>query len=121
MIYCREYDFDYSKSKPNRFAEKYTINMKRTVVLDSGCGGRFSEFGSGETRLCDFVARITTIKNTKDLKFKRRQSVGIFRIYDLSVRSQSNSSSYLLAAFLKSTFISKSNFSQIPNRRWRSF
>ena len=29
-----EYDFDYSKSKPNRFAEEYN-QMKRTVVLDS--------------------------------------------------------------------------------------
>ncbi len=29
-----EYNFDYSKSKPNRFAEKYN-QMQKTVVLDS--------------------------------------------------------------------------------------
>ena len=35
-----EYDLDYSKSKPNRFAEKYR-QMQRTVVLDSDVADKF--------------------------------------------------------------------------------
>lgn len=35
-----EYDLDYSKSKPNRFAEKYN-QMQRTIVLDSDIAAEF--------------------------------------------------------------------------------
>jgi len=35
-----EYDLDYSKPKPNRFAEKYE-QMQRTVVLDSDVAENF--------------------------------------------------------------------------------
>ena len=52
-----EYDFDYSKSKPNRFAEKYN-RMQRTVVLNSDVAVDFpsSEFVNEALR---FLARIT--------------------------------------------------------------
>ena len=52
-----EYDFDYSKSKPNRFAEKYN-QMKRTVVLDSDVA---EDFPSSEAvnEALRFLARIT--------------------------------------------------------------
>lgn len=52
-----EYDFDYSKSKPNRFAEKYN-RMQRTVMLDSDVAADFpsSESVNEELR---FLARIT--------------------------------------------------------------
>ena len=35
-----EYKLDYSKAKPNRFAEKYQ-QMQRTVVLDSDIADNF--------------------------------------------------------------------------------
>lgn len=35
-----EYNFDYSKAKPNRFAEKYHRNQ-RTVVLDEDIADGF--------------------------------------------------------------------------------
>ncbi len=35
-----EYDLDYSKSKPNRFAEKYN-QTQRTIVLDSDVADEF--------------------------------------------------------------------------------
>lgn len=52
-----EYEFDYSKSKPNRFAEKYN-QMKRTVVLDSDVA---EDFPSSEAvnEALRFLARIT--------------------------------------------------------------
>lgn len=52
-----EYDFDYSKSKPNRFAEKYN-RMKRTVVLDADVA---EDFPSSEAvnEALRFLARIT--------------------------------------------------------------
>lgn len=40
-----EYDFDYAKAKPNRFAEKYQ-QMQRTVVLDDDVA---EEFPSAES------------------------------------------------------------------------
>ena len=52
-----EYDLDYSKSKPNRFAEKYN-RMQRTVVLDSDVA---KDFPSAEAvnEVLRFLARIT--------------------------------------------------------------
>lgn len=35
-----EYDFDYSKSKPNRFAEEYN-QTRRAVVLDADIADEF--------------------------------------------------------------------------------
>ncbi len=52
-----EYNLDYSKSKPNRFAEKYN-RMQRTVVLDSDVA---EDFPSAEAvnEALRFLARIT--------------------------------------------------------------
>ena len=52
-----EYDFDYSKSKPNRFAEKYN-QMQRTVVLDSDIADKFPSAESVNEAL-RFLVRIT--------------------------------------------------------------
>jgi hypothetical protein len=37
-----EYDFDYSKARPNRFAEMTDEKLKRTVVLDPDIARVFS-------------------------------------------------------------------------------
>ncbi len=52
-----EYDLDFSKSKPNRFAEKYN-RMKISVVLDSDVA---EDFPSSEAvnEALRFLARIT--------------------------------------------------------------
>lgn len=52
-----EYDFDYTKSKPNRFAEEYN-QMKRTVVLDADVA---KDFPSSEAvnEALRFLSRIT--------------------------------------------------------------
>lgn len=52
-----EYDFDYSKSKTNRFAEKYS-QMQKTVVLDSDVA---EDFPSSEAvnEALRFLSRIT--------------------------------------------------------------
>lgn len=52
-----EYDLDFSKSKPNRFAEKYA-RMKRTVVLDSDVAEDFPNSEAVNEAL-RFLARIT--------------------------------------------------------------
>lgn len=52
-----EYDLDYSKSKPNRFAEKYQ-QMQRTVVLDEDVAEDFPSAESVNEAL-RFLARIT--------------------------------------------------------------
>ncbi len=52
-----EYDLDYSKSKPNRFAEKYN-QMQRTIVLDSDVAEDFPSAESVNEAL-RFLARIT--------------------------------------------------------------
>jgi hypothetical protein len=51
-----EYDFDYAKSKPNRFAEKYN-QMQRTVVLDSDVADDFPTSESVNEAL-RFLSRI---------------------------------------------------------------
>jgi hypothetical protein len=51
-----EYDFDYSKSKPNRFAEKYN-QMQRTIVLDSDIADKFPSAESVNEAL-RFLVRI---------------------------------------------------------------
>lgn len=57
-----EYDLDYSKSKPNRFAEKY-LQTRRTVVLDADVAEDFPSAESVNEAL-RFLARIT--KEHKD-------------------------------------------------------
>ncbi len=52
-----EYDLDYSKSKPNRFAKKYQ-QMQRTVVLDSDVAENFPSAESVNEAL-RFLVRIT--------------------------------------------------------------
>ncbi len=52
-----EYNLDFSKSKPNRFAEEYN-RIQRTVVLDSDVA---EDFPSSEAvnEALRFLARIT--------------------------------------------------------------
>lgn len=52
-----EYDFDYSKSKPNRFAEKYN-QMQTTVILDSDVAENFPSSEAVNEAL-RFLSRIT--------------------------------------------------------------
>ncbi len=52
-----EYDLDYSKSKPNRFAEKHQ-QMQRTVVLDSDVAENFPSAESVNEAL-RFLVRVT--------------------------------------------------------------
>ena len=57
-----EYDLDYSKSKPNRFAEKYQ-QMQRTVVLDSDVAEDFPSAESVNEAL-RFLVRVTRENKT---------------------------------------------------------
>ena len=52
-----EYDLDYKKSKPNRFAAKYE-KMQRTVVLDDDIAESFPSAESVNEAL-RFLVRIT--------------------------------------------------------------
>ena len=52
-----EYDLDFSKSKPNRFAEKYN-KTRRTVVLDSDVADDFPSSEAVNEAL-RFLSRIT--------------------------------------------------------------
>ena len=52
-----EYDLDYKKSKPNRFATKYQ-QMQRTVVLDSDIADKFPSAESVNEAL-RFLIRVT--------------------------------------------------------------
>lgn len=58
-----EYDLDYSKSKPNRFAEK-SHEKKRTVVLDSDVANKFPSSESVNEAL-RFLVRITDRHQSK--------------------------------------------------------
>ena len=58
-----EYDLDYSKSKPNRFAEKYQ-QTQRTIVLDSDIADRFPSAESVNEAL-RFLVRITEQHRTE--------------------------------------------------------
>ena len=62
-----EYDLDYSKSKPNRFAEKYK-QMQRTVVLDSDVAENFPSAESVNEAL-RFLVRVTQ-ENKSELQTK---------------------------------------------------
>ncbi len=62
-----EYDLDYSKSKPNRFAEKYQ-QMQRTVVLDSDVAENFPNAESVNEAL-RFLVRVTQ-ENRESLQNK---------------------------------------------------
>jgi len=52
-----EYELDYSKAKPNRFAEKYN-QMQCTIVLDSDVADEFPSSESVNEAL-RFLVRIT--------------------------------------------------------------
>ena len=52
-----EYKFDYSKAKPNRFAEKYK-QTQRTVILDSDVAENFPSSESVNVAL-RFLIRVT--------------------------------------------------------------
>lgn len=52
-----EYDLDYTKAKPNRFAEKYQ-QMQRTVVLEADVAESFPSAESVNEAL-RFLVRIT--------------------------------------------------------------
>ncbi|CAN5219037.1 hypothetical protein BH20ACI1_BH20ACI1_12280 [soil metagenome] len=62
-----EYDLDYSKSKPNRFAAKYQ-QMQRTVVLDSDVAENFPSAESVNEAL-RFLVRVTQ-ENRESLQNK---------------------------------------------------
>ncbi len=62
-----EYDLDYSKSKPNRFAAKYQ-QMQRTVVLDSDVAENFPSAESVNEAL-RFLVRVTQ-ENRESLQQK---------------------------------------------------
>ena len=57
-----EYDLDYSKSKPNRFAAKYQ-QMQRTVVLDADVAENFPSAESVNEAL-RFLVRVTRENKT---------------------------------------------------------
>jgi hypothetical protein len=57
-----EYNLDYSKAKPNRFAEKYR-QMQRTVVLDSDVAENFPSAESVNEAL-RFLVRVTRENKT---------------------------------------------------------
>ncbi len=58
-----EYDLDYSKSKPNRFAEKYN-RMQRTIVLNLDVADEFPSSESVNAAL-RFLVRITKEHKTE--------------------------------------------------------
>ena len=62
-----EYDLDYSKSKPNRFAKKYQ-QIQRTVVLDSDVAESFPSAESVNEAL-RFLVRVTQ-ENRESLQHK---------------------------------------------------
>lgn len=62
-----EYDLDYSKSKPNRFAEKYN-RMRVTVVLDEDVAEDFSTSEAVNEAL-RFLMKIK--REGKGIRFKR--------------------------------------------------
>ncbi len=57
-----EYNLDYSKAKPNRFAEKYR-QTQRTVVLDSDVAENFPSAESVNEAL-RFLVRVTQENKT---------------------------------------------------------
>lgn len=58
-----EYRFDYSKARPNRFAEEYS-QMARTVMLDSDIANKFPSSESVNEAL-RFLVRITEQHQTE--------------------------------------------------------
>jgi hypothetical protein len=62
-----EYNLDYSKSKPNRFAAKYR-QTQRTVVLDADVAEKFPSAESVNEAL-RFLVRITQ-ENKSELETK---------------------------------------------------
>lgn len=64
-----EYDLDYSKSKPNRFAAKYR-QTQRTVVLDDDVAENFPSAESVNEAL-RFLVRVTR-ENRESLQDKQQ-------------------------------------------------
>lgn len=62
-----EYDFDYKKAKPNRFAAKYQ-QQQRTVVLDDDIAENFPSAESVNEAL-RFLVRVTR-ENRESLQNK---------------------------------------------------
>lgn len=62
-----EYDLDYSKSKPNRYAAKYG-QMQRTIVLDADVAENFPSAESVNEAL-RFLVRVTR-ENRESLQNK---------------------------------------------------
>ena len=62
-----EYDLDYTKAKPNRFAKKYQ-QMQRTVVLDPDIADKFPSAESVNEAL-RFLVRVTQ-ENQSNLQNK---------------------------------------------------
>ncbi|MGI9036212.1 MAG: hypothetical protein ACR2GD_09265 [Pyrinomonadaceae bacterium] len=62
-----EYRFDYSKARPNRFAEEYN-RMQRTVLLDADVADDFPSSEAVNEAL-RFLARITK-KHKSELTHK---------------------------------------------------
>jgi len=58
-----EYDLDYSKSKPNRFAGKYQ-QTQRTIILDSDIADKFPSSESVNEAL-RFLVRVTEKHQTE--------------------------------------------------------
>lgn len=58
-----EYDLDFSKSKPNRFAEEYN-RTRRAVVLDADIADKFPSSESVNEAL-RFLVRITEQHQTE--------------------------------------------------------
>ena len=62
-----EYRFDYSKSRPNRFAKEYN-KMKRSVLLDSDVADYFPTTESVNEALRSIVKNVS--KNQPELTHK---------------------------------------------------
>jgi len=58
-----EYHLDYTKAKPNRFAEKYRLETQRAVVLDSDVAENFPNAESVNEAL-RFLVRVTRENKT---------------------------------------------------------
>jgi hypothetical protein len=60
-----EYDFDYSKAKPNRFAQKYRQDQ-RTVVLDDDVA---NDFPSAEA-VNEALRKLSKMNDSQEIESK---------------------------------------------------
>lgn len=68
-----EYDFDYSKAKPNRFAEKLTGSVV-TVVLDPDVASVFGSSAEVNTLLRSVISAMPDPKRVSRPKTHRRKA-----------------------------------------------